>query len=31
MRTYHLEEWMKIVRGLAVKIMENIQKGAIKL
>ena len=26
MRTYHLEEWMKIVVGLAMKIMANLDK-----
>ena len=31
MRTYHLEAWMKIVVGLAMKIMANLESGKIKL
>jgi len=29
MRTYHLEEWMRIVVGFARKIMANIENGTI--
>jgi hypothetical protein len=31
MRTYHLQEWIEMVRQLAIRIMANIENGTIKL